>query len=151
MINIIEKENEKKLIFVLFLGSVFIRVLYVVYVSIVRSYSSPQIEVLQGDAITYWNFAEAILKDTSWMTEHVNHRPPVYPIFLAFIAGVFGTGRNFLNVMLVQSVINSLSVIIIYDLAKRVFNHQTAIMAGGYDRGSKGMIGGYDRGSNLYT
>lgn len=123
------EKNEIKLIHILFWGSLFIRILYVVFLNVNRIADGQDISSIHDDQQTYWLFARAILKDESWLTTPVSFRPPLYPLFLSGITLIFGTGQNFMNIFLVQCLISSLSVVLIYYLAKTIFNRQTAFFS----------------------
>lgn len=121
--------NENKFIIALFFLSLFVRVLYVVFYNVNKIAHGQDIMKIGDDQGSYWQFAQAFLTDTSWLTTHINHRPPVYPMFLALVSAVVGPGRNFISILLVQCIISSISVIIIYSLTKKIFNKQTAVLA----------------------
>lgn len=120
---------ENKFIIALFLFSLLIRVLYVFFYNVNKIAHGQDIMKIGDDQGSYWQFAQAFLTDTSWLTAHINHRPPAYPMFLALVSALFGPGRNFISILLVQCIISSISVIIIYSLAKKIFNKQTAVLA----------------------
>jgi hypothetical protein len=122
--------NDKRIVITLFLGSLLIRVLYVAFFNVNRlSHGQDIFRLRHDDQGTYWQFAEAILQGGSWLTSHVSFRPPLYPLFLALISAVIGPGRNFLHIMLVQCIVGSFSVILIYFLARAVFSGKTAVMS----------------------
>lgn len=122
--------HDKGIVITLFLGSLLARAAYVVFLNVNRlSHGRDIMGLRHDDQGSYWYFAETILHDKSWLTSHVNFRPPLYPLFLAFISAVFGPGSNYLTIMLVQCVIGSFSVILIYWLAKMIFNGKIAVMS----------------------
>jgi 4-amino-4-deoxy-L-arabinose transferase-like glycosyltransferase len=130
MEKIFDAKNERKLIQVLFWGSLCIRIVYVVFFNVNRVADGQDILLLtRDDQQSYWLFAKAMLSDSSWLTEDVSYRPPLYPLFLSVVTILFGTGEHFMNIFLVQSVVSSFSVVIIYYLAKTIFNRQTAFFS----------------------
>lgn len=113
----------------MFLGSLFVRTLYVISFNVNRIAHGQNIYALKwDDQGTYWQYAEAILRDMSWLSAPVSSRPPFYPLVLALAARLIGPGENFVHLMLVQAVIGSLSVVIIYFIARHIFGRQTAII-----------------------
>lgn len=56
-------------------------------------------------------------------------RPPLCPYFLALIYSIFG--HNYVAVRVVQMLLGSLSCVLAYVLAARLFNRGTAIVSGG--------------------
>ena len=122
--------NDKKIVIALFFFSLLARVVYVVFFNVNRLAHAQNIFRLRhDDQGSFWQFAAAVLEDKLWLTSHISFRPPLYPLFLALIASAFGTGKNFIAIMLVQCVIGSFSVLFIYFIAKTVFNRQTAALS----------------------
>jgi hypothetical protein len=84
-----------------------------------------------ADAYSYNGYAHAILKNSDWMTNPDfigNYRPPVYPMFIAFIYAIFGI-NNFLAVYIFQSLISILTCFYIYTFSKKIFNEKAALFA----------------------
>jgi len=126
---LMKKWDEKRVLWVLFLGSLVIRIIYVVFANANPIAHGQDIIKLHDDQASYWQFAEAFLRDISWMSEDVSYRPPGYPMFLALVAALIGLGKNFINVMLVQSVLSALTVVFIFKLAALTFNRATALLS----------------------
>ena len=124
------RKSDWRLPFILFFCSLLVRVLYVVFLNVNRLSHGQNIFRLHGDDQgSYWKFAMAILEGRSWLTSDVSFRPPLYPLFLSFIASVFGPGKNFITIMVAQCVIGSFSVLLIYFIAKTIFNKRTAVLS----------------------
>ena len=120
-----EKWNNNKIIWAIFLVSLLTRIIYVYFYN-VNPIAHGQ-DINYGDQPTYWHFAEAFLRDSSWISDDVSFRPPIYPLFLAMIVSVAGSGNNFINIMLAQSFMSAVCVVIIYYLALNVFNKPSAL------------------------
>jgi len=116
-------------LFILFFSSLILRVVYVTFYNVNRITSGQDVLTLRDDQYSYWQFADTILRDASWLTKHISYRPPLYPMFIAFVTFFFGTGRNFVNIMLVQSLIGAFSVVLIYCIGRMIFNRQAAILS----------------------
>ena len=84
-----------------------------------------------ADAHGYNGYAHAILKNSEWLTDpdfKGNYRPPVYPMFIAFIYAIFGI-NNFLAVYLFQAMISVLTCFYIYKFSKKIFDEKVALLA----------------------
>ena len=84
-----------------------------------------------ADGVSYNGYATAILRNSDWLTNPDfvgNHRPPIYPMFIAIIYAIFGI-RNFLAVYIFQAFISTLTCFYIYKLSKRIFNEKVALLS----------------------
>ena len=82
-----------------------------------------------SDGIGYNYYAHTILKDFSWLRSSYfkgARREPGYPVFLASVYFFFGKD-NFPAVYIVQSLISTLTILIIYKLALKIFGERTAL------------------------
>jgi 4-amino-4-deoxy-L-arabinose transferase-like glycosyltransferase/Tfp pilus assembly protein PilF len=79
------------------------------------------------DAQYHDQWAQAIVAGKDF-TGGVFFRAPLYPYFLALVYGVLG--HSYLIARLVQFLIGSFSCVLVYSLAKRIFNRRTAAIAG---------------------
>jgi tetratricopeptide (TPR) repeat protein len=79
------------------------------------------------DAQYHDQWAQAIIAGKDF-TGGVFFRAPLYPYFLALVYRVFG--HDYLAARLVQFLIGSFSCVLVYFLAKRIFNRRTAVIAG---------------------
>lgn len=125
-----ERRHDRNTVIILFLFSLCIRLLYVGFLNVNPLAHGRDILLTKwDDQLSYWLFAEAILKDSVWLTTDVSYRPPLYPLLVSLISVTVGTGANFINIMVAQSVIGSVTVIIIYYLAKKIFDVRTAMLS----------------------
>ncbi len=63
--------------------------------------------------------------------EPVSIRPPFYPFFLAFIYELFGLG-SFQVARTVQAVLSLGTIVLMYDLGKRVYDRRTGLWVAGF-------------------
>ena len=83
------------------------------------------------DSFAYNNYALTILKDFKWLysADFIgSRRELIYPLFLAIIYFFFGK-ENFIAVYALQAAVNTLTVLIIYKLALRIFDKRVAVIA----------------------
>ncbi len=119
--------NEKNGVAALFLLSLLVRLAYVIFLNVNPLSIGQDILSIHDDQGSYWLFAEAFMKDTSWMNHGVSFRPPLYPAFLAIVSSTLGPGKNFLNIMMVQCVISALTVVLVYYIARGIFGRRVAV------------------------
>ena len=84
-----------------------------------------------GDCYFYSNYALTLLEGTKWLysSDFIgSYREPGYPIFLAFIYFIFGK-ENFLAVYILQCLLSTATIFIIYRLAAAIFDKRTAFIA----------------------
>ena len=85
--------------------------------------------IFQGLALAseeYEVFALKILKGNLTHKDFI-HLHPIYPFFLSFIYLIFGHSN--LSVVIIQGIIDSISCILIYYIASRLFNKRVGIIA----------------------
>jgi 4-amino-4-deoxy-L-arabinose transferase-like glycosyltransferase len=85
----------------------------------------------QMDALDYRTIAVNLLNGQGFVGLSggpTESRPPVYPLFLAAVYGVFGPGDFW--VKLLQCVIDSMSVLGIYYIARQTLGERTALWSG---------------------
>jgi len=83
------------------------------------------------DATQYNNYALTILKGPAWLRSADflgSVREPVYPVFLALIYFIFGK-ENFMAVYIIQALINTFTVFIIYKFTFKLFGKKAAYWA----------------------
>ena len=105
----------------IFVLALFIRLLYLNQII-----STPIFHGLVVDAEKYDNFALKILAGNLTHKEFI-YLNPLYPFFLALIYLIFG--HSHLSVVLTQAAIDSLSCMLIYYIAEKLFNKVVGIMA----------------------
>lgn len=122
-----EKNKEKKFIVLLFAGTLFLRILYLI---LNLNLISQDIRV-NPDSHNYHTIAKNILQGFGF-----SHTPPyptsfvepVYPLFLSFIYSVWG--ENIIFVILIQILIDCFSCILVYLLTKELINSDVATLSG---------------------
>jgi hypothetical protein len=88
-------------------------------------------QITIGDALSYNNYALAILGQQDWLTNPAfpgDYRAPAYPLFLALIYKLFGP-ENFLAVYISQAIISVLTAYYIYRLSASLFGDKPAFLA----------------------
>jgi tetratricopeptide (TPR) repeat protein len=106
----------------LFLLAFVIRLIYLNQIK-----SSPYFDTPQIDALWHYNWAKEIAGG-DWIGKEVFFRAPLYPYFLGTLYVLFG--ESFYLPGLIQIIIGSLSCVLIFLLAKKLFNPATGIIAG---------------------
>ena len=117
------KKNYKNLLIVLliFIAAFSVRVMYL-------AGSSTTIET---DEIEHDNLAMRLIGGKGYVDAtgaSTSYRPPLYAGFLALIYGVFG--RSYFAVRIIQAIIASLTVCILYLTAEKIFTRGVAIITG---------------------
>jgi 4-amino-4-deoxy-L-arabinose transferase-like glycosyltransferase len=77
-----------------------------------RSYHEKALEILAGN----------------WLGDRIFYQDPLYPYFLATLYAAFGVGS--VGVLLAQAILDSVTVLLIYLIARRVFDYRCAVLAG---------------------
>ena len=106
---------------------VFLLALIVRFVYLWQIQSSPFFETPLGDAGWHDTWARSLLQG-GWRYPGVFFRAPLYPYSLAVLYALLGEG--YLMVRVAQIVLGSLSCVLVYRLAGRLFNRTTALVAG---------------------
>ena len=109
-------KRNHKILFLILVISVIIRISYVL--------------VLEGklyfpDSARYDRIASELLTGNGFSSAST---APLYPIFLSFIYRFFG--HSFLMVRIIQSVIGSASILMIYLIARETFSEKAGLIAG---------------------
>jgi tetratricopeptide (TPR) repeat protein len=107
---------------VLFVVAFGLRLIY-----ILQSTDNPLFGVALVDAKAYANWAERMAAGV-WLWDGVGNYLPVYPAFLAIQQILFGTGP--LVNKIIQSLMGSLSAVLMAQAAARAFNRQVGLIAG---------------------
>lgn len=105
----------------LFLLAFVIRLIYLNQIK-----SSPYFDTPQIDALWHYNWAKEIAGG-DWIGKEVFFRAPLYPYFLGILYALFG--ESFYLPGLIQIIIGSLSCVLIFLLAKKLFNPTIGIIA----------------------
>jgi tetratricopeptide (TPR) repeat protein len=110
----------------LLVGALFILafVIRLIYLNQIRS--GPYFDTPQIDALWHHNWAKEIAGG-DWIGKEVFFRAPLYPYFLGIVYALFG--ESFYLSGLIQIIIGSLSCVLIFSLAKKLFNPTIGIIA----------------------
>jgi len=116
-------QDKKELYFLLgiFVFSFVLRLVYLSQIS-----SNPYFTLPTMDALYHDLWAQSIAQG-NWIGDQVFFRAPFYPYFLGILYKLFG--HNYFIPRLIQHLIGSLSVILIYFLARKLFNRKVAILS----------------------
>lgn len=118
---IIQDKKELYFLFGIFVFSFVLRLVYLLQMSSNPYFTSPTMDALYHDL-----WAQAIAQG-NWIGDQIFFRAPFYPYFLGMIYKLFG--HNYFIPRLIQHLIGSLSVILIYFLARKLFNRKVAILS----------------------
>ncbi|MBN1353749.1 MAG: glycosyltransferase family 39 protein [Candidatus Omnitrophica bacterium] len=105
--------------------------IFITAFSIRLAYIFTSQDTIETDEVEYNRMAISILNEGRYVSADgsvTSYRPPLYPVFIAAIYKIFDQNR--LAVRVIQAVIASLTVCLIYLTACRIFNRQTALIAG---------------------
>jgi tetratricopeptide (TPR) repeat protein len=118
---IIQDKKELYFLFGIFVFSFVLRLVYLSQMSSNPYFTSPTMDAFYHDL-----WAQAIAQG-NWIGDQVFFRAPFYPYFLGIIYKLFG--HNYFIPRLIQHLIGSLSVILIYFLARKLFDRKVAILS----------------------
>lgn len=113
-------KKDRNFVAAVFLLSLLIRILFIV----LFHFETP---VEGGDQPGYDNFALQMLAGFDWLAVPTSIRPPGYPAFLAGIYWILG--HNYDAVRFIQVIISSVSVLLIFYLARGVFGRKVAFLS----------------------
>jgi hypothetical protein len=114
--------DDRMWIWGIFLLALALRVIYLLQIKNNPHFFSPTMDPLYHDV-----WAQNIAGG-NWIGGKVFFRAPFYAYFLAIIYKIFG--HSYIIPRVIQHLIGSFSCVLIYLLAKRLFNRTTAIVAG---------------------
>jgi 4-amino-4-deoxy-L-arabinose transferase-like glycosyltransferase len=122
--NIYQLVNRNDLLIVILIAFI-IRI--VVFVSL-QPWNSEQVNktILVSDASEYHQLAFSLLSKKS-LEDFDAFRTPGYPVFVALIYGIFS--NNIWFILLVQIVLNVISVFLVYKIALTVFSRKIALLS----------------------
>ncbi|MCJ7457645.1 MAG: tetratricopeptide repeat protein [candidate division Zixibacteria bacterium] len=118
---IIQDKKELYFLFGIFVFSFVLRLIYLSQMNSNPYFTSPTMDALYHDL-----WAQAIVQG-NWIGDQVFFRAPFYPYFLGIICKLLG--HNYFIPRLIQHLIGSLSVILIYFLARKLFNRKVATLS----------------------
>lgn len=113
--------KEHLVVLVIFVLAFSIRLIYLQEIKTNPFFENPITDNLWHDT-----WAQEIARG-NWVGEEVFFRAPLYPYFLGSIYRVFG--HDYYTPRLIQTILGSLSCVLIFFIAKLVFNRTTAIIA----------------------
>jgi len=116
------KDREKIWILTIFVLALALRIIYLLQIKANPHFFSPTMDPLYHDA-----WAQNIAGG-NWIGSKVFFRAPFYAYFLAIVYKVFG--HSYIVPRLIQHLLGSVSCVLIYFLAKRLFNRTVAIVSG---------------------
>jgi tetratricopeptide (TPR) repeat protein len=116
-----EKDREKLFLLGVFLLAFILRLIYLFQIKSNPHFFSPTMDPLYHD-IWAQNIAGG-----NWIGSKVFFRAPFYAYFLAVVYKIFG--HNYIIPRLIQHFIGSFSCILVYFVAKKLFNQKVAIVA----------------------
>lgn len=117
----LKHRKELYFILVIFVLSFILRLIYLLQIRSNPFFSSPIMDPLYHDL-----WAQSIAQG-NWIGDQVFFRAPFYPYFLGIIYKLFG--HNYFIPRLIQHLFGSFSVVLIYFLAKRLFNKKVGYLS----------------------
>jgi tetratricopeptide (TPR) repeat protein len=118
---ILQDKKELYFLFGIFAFSFILRLIYLLQMNSNPYFASPVMDALYHDL-----WAQSIAQG-NWIGDQVFFRAPFYPYLLGFIYRIFG--HNYFIPRLIQHLIGSFSVILIYFLARKLFNRKVATLS----------------------
>ena len=115
------EKKEKVALLLIFILAFAVRFIYILGIS-----RLPLFEFPFADALYNLDWAKQIASGDLWAKAPF-FRAPLYPFFLTLLIKIFGEDLYFLRI--VQILIGSLSCVLIYLLARRLFNSRVALLA----------------------
>lgn len=114
-------QESKTIIWITFAGFI-IRLIY-----IIETQQSPFIQNLFSDSQIYFDLARTMVQSSSWFGKEAHFMSPGYTYFLAIIMKFFGD--SILVIRILQTLISSVNIFLIYLLTKNLFEIKTANIA----------------------
>ena len=119
---IADREKERIWILAIFLLALALRIIYLLQIKNNPHFFSPAMDPLYHDV-----WAQNIAGG-NWIGGKVFFRAPFYAYFLALVYKIFG--HSYIIPRVIQHLIGSFSCVLVYFLAKRLFNRTVAIVSG---------------------
>ncbi len=117
-------KEEYKYLSIIFFAGFLLRFFYVI-----ETQNSPFFQNLFSDSKIYYDLANNIASG-NWIGNEVFFMSPGYPYFLAVIFAVFG--KSILIVRFLQIVINSVNILLIYQVAKNIHSQKAGYFAAAF-------------------
>ncbi|HVP37206.1 MAG TPA: tetratricopeptide repeat protein [Terriglobales bacterium] len=116
-----QDKKEVYFLFGIFVFSFALRLIYLLQMSSNPYFTSPTMDALYHDL-----WAQAIAQG-NWIGDQVFFRAPFYPYLLGVIYKIFG--HNYFIPRLIQHLIGSFSVVLIFFLARKLFDRRVAVLS----------------------
>jgi tetratricopeptide (TPR) repeat protein len=116
-----EKNKERLFLLGVFLLAFILRLIYLLQIKSNPHFFSPTMDPLYHD-IWAQNIAGG-----NWIGSKIFFRAPFYAYFLAIVYKIFG--HNYIIPRVIQHLVGSFSCILVYSVAKRLFNRKVAMVA----------------------
>lgn|SRR5574341_378272 len=114
-------QRDRNFLFFIFIFSFLLRLIYLLEIK-----DNPHFYNLTLDPLYHDGWAKQIASG-DWLGSEVFFRAPFYPYFLAVLYKIFGP--HLFLVRLIQHLIGSFSVVLIFILAKKIFDRKVAILS----------------------
>lgn len=116
------KNNELKIVLSIITLGFILRMVYVF-----ETTNSPFYLNLFSDSKIYFDWANKMFTSGDWVGDKIFFMSPGYPYFLAFLFQLFGS--SILAIRIVQVIISSITIFIIYKSAENIFGQSSAIIS----------------------
>ena len=117
-------KKELKIIFSILVLGFVLRLIY-----ILETQSSPFVQNLFSDSKIYYDWANDLSDSGKWIGKEVFFMSPGYPYFLALIFNFFGS--SIFTIQIVQALISTANIFLIYRLTKNLFDYKAGYIAAG--------------------
>jgi len=117
-----DKDREKIWILAILVLALALRIIYLLQIKSSPHFFSPTMDPLYHDV-----WAQNIASG-NWIGGKVFFRAPFYAYFLGIVYKIFG--HNYIIPRLIQHLIGSFSCVLVYFLAKKLFNFRVAVVSG---------------------
>ena len=117
-----DKDREKIWILAIFVFAFALRIIYLLQIKSSPHFFSPTMDPLYHDV-----WAQNIASG-NWIGGKVFFRAPFYAYFLAAVYKIFG--HSYIIPRVIQHLIGSFSCVLVYLVAKRLFNRKVAVVSG---------------------
>ena len=116
------EKKELQIVFSILAIGFILRMIY-----ILETQNSPFIQNLFSDSKIYFDWAKELSNSNKWFGKEVFFMSPGYPYFLAFIFKFFGP--SILAVRILQALINTATIFLIYKTTRNLFDRNTGYVA----------------------
>ncbi len=117
-----EQKQTLPLLLIIILAGFILRLIY-----LIETENSPFITNLYSDSKIYFDWAKNISTSGNWLGDKIFFMSPGYPYFLAVIFSFFGNSITLIRI--IQVIISSLNILVIFYIARYMFTRNTAFLA----------------------